>query len=1768
MKTALQSLAFLMIFLVIMLPVESAVALQAIEVKEGSTPLLQSPASLEVTLPENYNRRELLIHGTTTPGSTVDILAGEDRHLVASITPQSTADGSFEYMLRTLEEGENLITLTATDPSGQQSSREFRVNVDTQNPEYTLSSIPRLTAEESLVLTGTVNEESTITFLLESGAAVTIPKPENLQLEDVAANSLKLTWAPVEGYTYVVYRNNVRIAVTTTPQFIEASLNAGTTYTYQVAAVLQCNEGPRSDPLEAVTLSGEARETTEQEIPLACENRPEPIAITATGDFEQTLTLNRGVNRVTIIITDRANNSVTIQNLTALDQDPPVIETSNMERLDPSYSQEITIIGKVSKKATVLAFVNQPDLPSPLFTEPEQTLSDFINTEDVFSVETDESGNFALPVTLRRDPDIAHTERTAQDSSRLGILTQSEFRNAVTLVAVDDVGLESQQIRGQIRYSLCGSGGDWIITTSSITPDVIIPRLVLEGLSQVGFSAEFEWAGPGEDQDAVLQTPRLIDRPLSQEDADNYDEEWVRLSRPPSLDSPTRTSAAYFLLDIRQPRRQGDETTLSLENEISDHRLNECTIPGTGCLKIPLMLEIPYTYRDTYAPVNPVAGSSGFSGTPGRNTQEYLTGLQRQCWDVEITIDRRLPADAIPKAFLEGSVNVLESAIDIIDTVLRPVNTAKKWVFIGCLGSWAAWWVKKATEWSSCVGVSLSAGIPSCTPHPDDPNDPCANCLRARGETAKFWEKTQWICDRIMCPAAPTVQKYVRDAKKNTNEVPSHCSQQPVTDVDWDSKRGDEKWQEYWNPDNFLIEARPGSGPNNVGSNINQQYCEYEYIKEYDSVAVGLNEFKESYCLTPAGKEDAKCGGLQVFPRLIRGVCTGQTNERLVIATSAIGQRDTSYWVIDADPQSGDGSIQAAWEGEYNAEFRCDNENSQLERCDIGNTIANYVKKKEASPVLRVRESLGTHISGGAFCATRPRGAGEDAEEFIPYEEQPQIFQRKVPLGVYEQVCAEAKDYVIDPTSDLISAFQSICLTAISEYLNHYKQILLMVKNCFNTILVTGDGSAGICKQVLSIYICDLIYFAIKCIIEKAGRGFGGSRSEVRGGFSGFLSYISNSGAQTQNKIRSRYGSTGIYRSLFLERKLVHATCRFAFTGDWDYNIEGLLEQEVQVPIATTCYITGTRRFLTKDPSQQGRASFLYHLGVFIVAGAPETTYKVQLVCSGENTCDSDIDPNGNDCDCLHFRDGEQVIQVRAGPGRLRQGETINVEEFREEERPYRYDKARILISYPRGGNSDQEVRDEECAVVNLPNIGGPPPADCGFEGWEYHCAFDFGRYGVAYFDQNVRLKDEGQPGFFLGETIELDGAIVKNSPSETPQQTMYMKYTLYGNRENRQEQILENIIPLTADGTIPFASGIPGGPFPGFKIVSTPTNLQNRDLNPFETSAQATAIQQRGIQAANEPITVEFSNPLAQFIGFRITITKNDGQYTLNSENSCFNTQTTRTATTEDLAAGVQCTFTENGQAQTITLRGSFTDTANTIPLTISLQPRRPQPEGSHKTLTLRISLHYASEEPGHTFDPSIIRWNGAEQAREFPIAVNNRPLDASYQVVQGATLLGCAIGSLLTAECGCGSLRCGGGNNEYCCNSGAPYCRRGTVCNRDPPLDTGITYSIEYNGEEQNEGPVNIPLGQTFTFKANNIRDDDPGIYKVEFILGNNVRNLRQTWAPYLNSVDYEAPITTDGLIDGSTYETKLKITDGDGNIRDTTTPRSIQITAPATT
>lgn len=1546
---------------------------------------------IDVYLPEYHNKKKIKITGKTKPYSEVKFYVnGIYRGILGkSVTG---ADGNIDIEVTGLEEGNNTIKITAVDSYNLKNEKEINVVVDTKPPEYTISSIPRLSKERNLIIDGTVNEPCTITFysqLVSEG--IQEKKIENFHsdYERLTPNAVTLVWDEVEEVDYyAIYRDDVGlIGMPTKPPFTDMYANTSTTYTYEITAVYRdCSSGSK-ESISVTTLDGGNVNIRK---PILLQTRCGGITplgqITTQDYFTYSLGLNPGMNEVIINISDKAGNSILIKNKTIHDNSPPQIIYSNLDRLSPSYTKEVTIEGKVSEHAIVYVYIDEEE-------------------EASYIAETDEEGEFSVKINLRRKVGGEYEVRPVSVNVRGESLPIWE--NDIKIIAIDAVGLESNAVTSSIAYQLCGYGGDWNIEIGEVAPDILIPRLLLQGVARIGFDVNFKWQGPGDNKDATItERPRITLRPLNKIDQERFDEEffghvWEKHSN--------YYRSSYFLIDLRKPYMKHNLTTLEQENNLSEHNLGKCLVPLLGCVKLPMMLEIHYSYKEPYGTT--VTGTRGEEYSPlARREAEagIVHGIQRQCFDVQIAIDRRLPTDKLlPKTLLESMVKGIEHTIKGIDAVLEPVNLAKKFVFIGCLGSWVVWLVFKFKEWVACKAGMIFEGFNSNTCDPDETDEKgaaCASCLRAKGETIKAWEKIGWVCDRVICPAAPTIQKYVRDVKReetrqDTLGIPpdlqqkSHCEEEEIPAIEFERTRKDEIDKKYRKVDEYLLEVR--NVDKGVAGHSEEEYCESEYIKNYDSVAIFMNELKESKCL--ADPEAEGCGGIGTVPRLLRGVCEASESE----GPKLISSEGQTYLITDRrrgfPPTSEEGKVRAAYEvtqktlidlkiGEvkdndyfevestyfiqrFGKEFgikeeykgqkvfvRPEREIMTENDCYVGmkkdDPNREYIEYDDLIDFDR-RKEIGIYDDQGKlrnpevwdiknfkpqFCGIskedvikelkdddKVRIDGVDYEKegdkwssinldpkkefddkglleetqkadssvltrgddtytflrdvsgFITSKKERRKECTNIPRAVWEEVCGgDAKDYVIDPTGDLISAFQSGCLTAISSYLTQYKTMLEMIKHCFEQILYTGEGSSGVCKQFLSIYLCDLIYYAIRCIVEKAGRGYGKPR--IQGGVLGFINYLRDGGSNIQNSIRGRYGTSTIYRTMFVERKLIHSACALAFTGDYDLDLDAMIDAQVAIPIKTMCYINGNRRFAYADP-QTGRATFIYNLGVFIVSGGSAGTlttgygggittsttdvtrplikpirYRVQLICSNTNNCRSDISETGA-CDCLTYggeqsrrgAQGEIPWNIPVGDGTLEQGETLNEEVYydRAINTPYRFDRARILISYV--DNQGVEHIDEVCGETYLEGVGAKPPTMCKFDITQgFICEFEWGEFVTAYFDrvqikrkrETPREEERRREDLFVEDRIELEGYIRKEgSTQKMEEQKVYLRYRLYGGYEDLIPFTYREVTKRNTDLETDFRVG--NYAFPGIKIVdSGPVyNEDTNEVNPFASS-------------------------------------------------------------------------------------------------------------------------------------------------------------------------------------------------------------------------------------------------------------------------------------------------------------------------------------------
>jgi parallel beta-helix repeat protein len=100
-------------------------------------------------------------------------------------------------------------------------------------------------------------------FTVENTAPVTpsLSSPANLRGAAVSMRAIELSWSasPVAGVQYAIYRDGARIATVTTTQWSDTNVAPSTTYTYQVSALLNTTESPRSIGVPVTTPSNPRR---------------------------------------------------------------------------------------------------------------------------------------------------------------------------------------------------------------------------------------------------------------------------------------------------------------------------------------------------------------------------------------------------------------------------------------------------------------------------------------------------------------------------------------------------------------------------------------------------------------------------------------------------------------------------------------------------------------------------------------------------------------------------------------------------------------------------------------------------------------------------------------------------------------------------------------------------------------------------------------------------------------------------------------------------------------------------------------------------------------------------------------------------------------------------------------------------------------------------------------------------------------------------------------------------------------------------------------------------------------------------------------------------------------------------------------------------------------------------------------------------------------------------------------------------------------------
>ena len=1375
---------------------------------------------IQLNVPLIYNKAVVPVSGTVTPHTKVKFFV--NNAYKGLISMERNQDGEIQFDVPGFSAGNNTLTVILEDSIGNTKQQSYNVFIDISPPILDIVDLPIQTSSTTLIIEGSSNELVAVDIyitLIKSEDKTPPGKISNLHVDTATENSILLAWTDVEDEDfkeYIIYRNNIPIGTTVSSPYLDDYLvSSGKTYTYAIVAVdLACNIGQKVF-INQKTIEGGFVYTEEAEPEsIECitgEKTPAYTLEQQYPSFRQEINLRQGINEIIIKATDKAGNSFEKIYKVYYDSEAPEIFETNIDSISPSYVRDVTITGTVSEEAYVCIYINSEVEIKPYREEEVDESAEDIFGESKYCAST-ENGTFSIDIELRRDPDYAYDLEAPTPQTRTTLIrTGTAWRNNIKIIATDRVGLRNDPGEGEeIIYTLCGGGGDWGIIIDDVMPAEIVPRHLLEGMAQISFSIDLIWRGYGPKPGIVdIDVREGYPLDMSEELEKTFDTKWVSQIYDDAWSD--EFDKGYVLIDLKaqDPDPSDEMTTYEKEKNLSQHNQGLCfNVPFTdksyleqaGCIRIPLTFMIDYEHerivriRDEFIP-----------------RKETLT--QKECMDVEILIQPRIPPDMIPNAFLESSVDFLNATIEGIDAVLGPVETALKATTLACFGMWAGFYVKKASEGFSCLGTNIENckceagenGLTNCNyvdgQKTEKTGGDCRRCLEAKISTKTFERYMHWTCDRILCPAVPSFETYI---EKNRENDKSNCKG-IIGIIDYDSNTiGDEKAECKYTPKGLVSQ-------DGVPIMANKECCDEEYMQEWGAGAVMMDELKESERLADTTKDTTlrqAWRGISDFK-----LCKPGENEERQINIDGqwfILNRTKNYDQLTTDEKKTTFEWNV-WTGKSTRERKRIDGNLVDDNTEIVadklltyktilrsncNKYSNEIKygymlwpkyikttstekttnRLDSVQVFLTEEeknaALGNNdriiMSGITFIYKKQPDdttyrlqlspdeytidEDENGELTVNIITPPPIDQQTIEIieDVPEQIVREAcsgfaDEYIINPPDSIFRSVQSVCLSGTYSYLKMYKKILGMINSCFQTILITGDGSSGVCQATLSYYVCDVIYHMFSCFKGYSGFGIGRETGTL-----GFFKGIVGSGAEVQQSILNRYGDTNMFNVMFVDRKLLHSACMGFFGADTDIDIMSMAEQVIEMPVkSTVALMPANRRFIGYNPID-GITNHVYHIGLMIVSGSDDMRYEVDLVCSNDNSCNPNYFENGR-CDCAYS--GEEVTKditnSFGGNGRLDQAEILNEEayvpmSYDTYDARIRYDKVRIIYDYlDNKGQIQKEVVERE-----LSQIGGEPFA---------HCSFDIlsGTYRCSVFEEPTTACIIDGPGLLIdGETI------------------------------------------------------------------------------------------------------------------------------------------------------------------------------------------------------------------------------------------------------------------------------------------------------------------------------------------------------------------------------------------------------------------------------
>ncbi len=248
-------------------------------------------------------------------------------------------------------------------------------------------------------------------------------------------------------------------------------------------------------------------------------------------------------------------------------------------------------------------------------------------------------------------------------------------------------------------------------------------------------------------------------------------------------------------------------------------------------------------------------------------------------------------------------------------------------------------------------------------------------------------------------------------------------------------------------------------------------------------------------------------------------------------------------------------------------------------------------------------------------------------------------------LTDYLQPKGSKQIHQINPHTQFLGVYQTVCLAGVRAQLVTLRSILLGLKTCIEEAKITGLKDAGVCKTIFTQQVCGLMYKAIAyfftgcspySFFDKA-KGEGGALEGVGTVFDAGLGSIGEAMQSSIDDIQSDYGNAKLNQFFATGAKgFAQSLCMAAFGYDWPLGMDFILDAAYAFPTKTTTMVFPAERELATFNPQKGTAIFNYNIGALVLPGCNIRNADVYLKCVGpEDLKSPGVQCGSQGCDCL-----------------------------------------------------------------------------------------------------------------------------------------------------------------------------------------------------------------------------------------------------------------------------------------------------------------------------------------------------------------------------------------------------------------------------------------------------------------------------------------------------------------------------------------------------